>query len=532
MPSKTEHVLFCRLSRRQRSMYEAYLQSDAVRNIARGSLQLFAAFTMLRKICNHPDMVCKPSDTALDAFVSNGCAPDCQVEINQEDDDKNHIDEPIDEEESLADRAGKLEVLSKVLPLWHEQGHRVLIFCQWTKMLDIIQRFTELKGWKFGRLDGKTNVGTRQRLVDTFNSDESYFGLLCTTRTGGVGLNLTGANRIVLYDPDWNPQNDAQARERAWRFGQEREVTVYRLITAGTIEEKIYQRQIFKTALMNKVLSDPRQRRLFSQRDLKDLLSLKVDSGKIQSGGASSIETGRITRRAGVADVNEPLATSTEDDGDTLKKVMQSNGLAGVFDHKFVEQDQSNKSSSILQMENHAKRIAREAAAALKESVAEKMISDEHAFVPTWTGSNASSFGDSTRESRFGTLPMGRASNTGAKQTFGSANTAGVTPSSFIPGEKSSMTLLNCIRQQDEDVKKATSSFGTRMGVKKSDSARYTKLMIRIRDYVKEQSPSTDEILDKFSASVTSKEAHIFRQLLTSVARKNSGRWVLREMVA
>lgn len=82
----------------------------------------------------------------------------------------------------------------------------VLIFCQWKKMLTIIQRFMMLKGWKFGRLDGNTNVASRQRLVDNFNDDESYFAMLCTTRTGGVGLNLTGADRIILYDPDWNPQ--------------------------------------------------------------------------------------------------------------------------------------------------------------------------------------------------------------------------------------------------------------------------------------------------------------------------------------
>jgi len=70
-------------------------------------------------------------------------------------------------------------------------------------MLSIIEQFVNLQGWKFGRLDGNTNVAARQRLVDNFNQDESYFGLLMTTRTGGVGLNLTGANRIILYDPDW-----------------------------------------------------------------------------------------------------------------------------------------------------------------------------------------------------------------------------------------------------------------------------------------------------------------------------------------
>ena len=73
-------------------------------------------------------------------------------------------------------------------------------------MLNIIQRFMMVKGWKFGRLDGNTNVASRQRLVDNFNADDSYFAMLCTTRTGGVGLNLTGADRIILYDPDWNPQ--------------------------------------------------------------------------------------------------------------------------------------------------------------------------------------------------------------------------------------------------------------------------------------------------------------------------------------
>mmetsp|Transcript_27942 Transcript_27942/g.26787 ORF Transcript_27942/g.26787 Transcript_27942/m.26787 type:complete len:102 (-) Transcript_27942:621-926(-) len=101
--------------------------------------------------------------------------------------------------------------------------------------------------------------------------------MLLTTKTGGVWLNLTGADRIILYDPDWNPQSDAQARERAWRFGQRNAVTVYRLITAGTIDENIYHRQNFKTALINQVLQDPRQKRLFSQRNLRDLFTLKSD---------------------------------------------------------------------------------------------------------------------------------------------------------------------------------------------------------------------------------------------------------------
>lgn len=176
MPGKTEHVLFCRLSQRQRAMYEAYIKSDDVVRLVRGSTgQLFGAITMLRKICNHPDLVCDPSESSLQAFLQNGGS-----NIQLTDDEGSEFDDENDitDNESMMQRSGKLEVLSKILPLWHKQGHRILVFCQWKKTLDIIQRFITLKGWKFARLDGNTNIASRQRLVDTFNSDESYFGML------------------------------------------------------------------------------------------------------------------------------------------------------------------------------------------------------------------------------------------------------------------------------------------------------------------------------------------------------------------
>ncbi|GFR33657.1 DNA excision repair protein ERCC-6, partial [Trichonephila clavata] len=103
--------------------------------------------------------------------------------------------------------------------------------------------------------------------------DPSIFVFLLTTRVGGLGVNLTGANRIIIYDPDWNPSTDAQARERSWRIGQSKQVTVYRLLTAGTIEEKIYHRQIFKQFMTNRVLKDPKQRRFFKSNDLYELFT-------------------------------------------------------------------------------------------------------------------------------------------------------------------------------------------------------------------------------------------------------------------
>jgi Superfamily II DNA/RNA helicases, SNF2 family len=212
MPGKTEQVLFCKLSSRQRNMYEAYLKTDEVKNIIRGSAQCFRPIIILRKICNHPDLICRPGQDEYEFFQQKGFTH------NDENDNLTSDDSSIgsisdNDESTLIERSGKLEVLAKILPLWKKQGHRVLIFSQWKKMLDIIQHFVRGQGWKFGRLDGDTNVSSRQKIVDSFNTDNSYFGMLLTTKTGGVGLNLTGANRIVLYDPDWNPQNDIQARK-------------------------------------------------------------------------------------------------------------------------------------------------------------------------------------------------------------------------------------------------------------------------------------------------------------------------------
>merc|ERR1712136_516412 len=125
-------------------------------------------------------------------------------------------------------------------------------------------------------MHGGVGVKQRQPLVKLFNEDPSIFLFILTTRVGGLGVNLTGADRVVIFDPDWNPSTDAQAQERSWRIGQTKEVTIYRLITSGTIEEKIYHRQIFKQFVTNRVLKDPRQQRFFKANDFIELFTLKL----------------------------------------------------------------------------------------------------------------------------------------------------------------------------------------------------------------------------------------------------------------
>lgn len=174
-------------------------------------------------------------------------------------------------------------VVAALLRLWKKQGHRVLLFSQGRSMISIFQVFLEAHGYKYLKMDGSTSVSTRQSLIDRFNQDSSYDVFLLTTRVGGLGINLTGANRVIIFDPDWNPATDTQARERAWRIGQEKQVTIYRLLSAGTIEEKMYQRQVWKQLLSNKVLVDPKLNKFFRSSDLHDLFSLQESETNLET---------------------------------------------------------------------------------------------------------------------------------------------------------------------------------------------------------------------------------------------------------
>ncbi|KAM8852201.1 DNA excision repair protein ERCC-6 isoform 1-T1 [Synchiropus picturatus] len=258
LPDKNEQVLFCRLTEDQRQVYQSFLDSKEVYQILNGDMQVFSGLIALRKICNHPDL------------FSGG--PRMLKGIPED---------QLTEEEHFGfwKRSGKLMVVESLLRLWHKQGHRVLLFTQSRQMLDILEVFVRENHYSYMKMDGTTSIGSRQPLIARYNEDKSIFIFLLTTKVGGLGVNLTGANRVIIYDPDWNPSTDTQARERAWRIGQKQQVTVYRLLTAGTIEEKIYHRQIFKQFLTNRVLKDPKQRRFFKSNDIYELFTLTDPDG-------------------------------------------------------------------------------------------------------------------------------------------------------------------------------------------------------------------------------------------------------------
>ncbi|KAE8716655.1 Protein CHROMATIN REMODELING 19 [Hibiscus syriacus] len=137
--------------------------------------------------------------------------------------------------------SAKCQTLAELLPSLKRTGHRVLIFSQWTSMLDILEWTLDVIGVTYRRLDGSTQVTDRQTIVDDFNNDTSIFACLLSTRAGGQGLNLTGADTVVIHDMDFNPQIDRQAEDRCHRIGQTRPVTIYRLVTKDTVDENVYE---------------------------------------------------------------------------------------------------------------------------------------------------------------------------------------------------------------------------------------------------------------------------------------------------
>lgn len=243
LKDKFEHVLFCKLTNVQKEMYISITDNPAFQSIKRGDDKNFwSVLNSLKDICNYP-------------------------EITEELDENNIIN-------SMCNKSGKLSALNVLIDNWNEQKHKCLIFTQSLRMVDILTEFLSLKKISFLKMDGRTPQNQRKKLIDKFVKDHHISIFLLSTKVGGLGLNLSAATRVVIYDPDWNPCTDSQARERVHRIGQKNKVHIYRLLTSGTVEEKIYHRQIFKQFLANKVLENPAHTRLFKSNDLHELFVL------------------------------------------------------------------------------------------------------------------------------------------------------------------------------------------------------------------------------------------------------------------
>lgn len=287
LPPKVDVTVFVRLGEKQQQAYEKLAQ--IVESAECTPLVLISA---LRKLCNHMDLF----HDAVKLSHQIGAGADAKNAQAAEQPGKRRGRTPATspgipysvlpkgfKPGSLSiDCGSKMHFVSLVLDEIRSNGEhdKLVIVSNFTQTLDIIAALCNSKQIAFFQLDGSTPIKKRQQLVDYFNvpgSQEIVF--LLSSKAGGVGLNLIGANRLILFDPDWNPANDAQAMGRVWRDGQKKRVFIYRLLSTGTIEEKIYQRQVSKQGLSANVVDmqeDSKQH--FTLEELKSLFKYKPDT--------------------------------------------------------------------------------------------------------------------------------------------------------------------------------------------------------------------------------------------------------------
>lgn len=289
LPKKSDRVVFCQLTDTQADAYRTFLESDRCEFIrearkecdcgsgkARGwcchikvpgddenwSKFMFPCMVTLQKLANHLALIVPVSTDNQDKQAKD--METLQIACPDSFKDLFRIRDNI-LNQSQREFCGKWKVLRRLLDFWHANGDKVLIFSHSVRLLRLLRGLFDVDGTKynFSYLDGSMKYEDRATAVADFNADPSQFVFLISTKAGGVGLNITSANKVVVVDPNWNPAYDLQAQDRAYRIGQTRDVEVFRLVSNGTIEEIVYARQIYKQQQANIGYNASEERRYF-----------------------------------------------------------------------------------------------------------------------------------------------------------------------------------------------------------------------------------------------------------------------------
>lgn len=286
LPKKSDRVVFCSLTETQADAYENCIDGDVIRYIKESTLEcncgsgkkqgwccqqflpgggkwqsyVFPAVALLQKLSNHLALLIPQSgdpkekqDKDLDMLQV--AIPEKWRQLYRNPDSIVNYSNP--------EFCGKWRILKKLLRFWHGNGDKVLVFSHSVRLLKMLQMLFQHTTYNVSYLDGAMKYEDRAKTVDDFNSDPDQFVFLISTKAGGVGLNITSANKVVVVDPNWNPAYDLQAQDRAYRIGQIRDVEVFRLVSAGTIEEIVYARQIYKQQQANIGYTASTERRYF-----------------------------------------------------------------------------------------------------------------------------------------------------------------------------------------------------------------------------------------------------------------------------
>ncbi|XP_013394879.1 chromodomain-helicase-DNA-binding protein 8 isoform X2 [Lingula anatina] len=261
---KTETIIEVELTNIQKKYYRAILERNFT-FLAKGSgtsnlPNLMNTMMELRKCCNHPYLINGAEDTILEELnLQKGSPPEKLME-------------------AMVQASGKLVLIDKLLPKLKAGGHKILIFSQMIRVLDILEDYLINRHHLYERLDGRIRGNLRQEAIDRFSRpDSDRFVFLLCTRAGGLGINLTAADTVIIFDSDWNPQNDLQAQARCHRIGQTKDVKVYRLITRNSYEREMFDKASLKLGLDKAVLQSMGTKEMSAQaqmtkKELEDLL--------------------------------------------------------------------------------------------------------------------------------------------------------------------------------------------------------------------------------------------------------------------
>lgn len=254
LPDKKEVVMYVPMKKEQKEMYDSIVSGELskILEAATGNkTQLNNVMMQLRKCSLHPYLHFEPNDASGN----------------------------LSTDQRIIDVSGKLSVLDKMLSHFQKNGHKTLVFSQFTSMLDIIEDYlVELRPqYKHCRIDGTVSLDSRKSQMHSFNTDPDLLCFLLSTRAGGVGINLTAADTVIIFDSDWNPHQDNQAQDRCHRIGQTKDVMVYRLITSNSVELKILDKANSKRKLERVVCAKQatihnKTRKALTTADLRDLL--------------------------------------------------------------------------------------------------------------------------------------------------------------------------------------------------------------------------------------------------------------------
>lgn len=402
LPPKTDIVLWLNLTQAQRELYELMLNSDLVKRATGSSkcgMEALRAINLLKKLSNHP-LLCLPPDEFNDwrsAVAPPGGAvqavapaavphPEAQPEASQDQGDESQQAAECQQvlprlrallpgsAQTAALLSCKLRVLGVLLPQLQKRGHRCIIFSHSTKMLDLIQ-MTVLRvlGLKFLRIDGTIKREDRDVKISKFQQPDSrYFCICMSSQVGGVGLTITGADRVILCDPAWNPAMDAQAIDRVHRIGQDRDVVVYRLVCAGAIEDKMFRLQVFKRGLEKTIFEAEQQVRFFTQKELKQLFESPSEATSTQTLMAQQIDKDALEHEGLLSVVAGDVGGT--DDPDALP-FWQSTDVMGFSDCTrllaFVEQSQEADGNTAGRAKELAEKLCGE------EYVADQVLSQK-----------------------------------------------------------------------------------------------------------------------------------------------------------